>query len=185
MIDSFTAAPSACIRTLSRGEKPQGRAMHPTFLKHLLPPVLCQPSGFIWDIVAKENYVVEPNKIAEESNDYLRANSTAEEGTSGRDGGAEGPSVDTERLCRFCYGEEEEDAPTHTKGNIVGSGKLVSPCGCVGTQEFVHLSCLREWQRVARLEGQMHKASRCDVCKQPFTSQLVPLRLPDRVRLTG
>eukprot|EP00976_Prorocentrum_cordatum_P091079 1188380-Prorocentrum_minimum.AAC.1 len=143
MIDPFTPASLACLANLGR-EKPQGRAMGPMSLKNLLRPVLCQPSGLIWDLVSRENDASQYNSRAKEENDYLRANSTAEEGTSGR--GPEGASVETERLCRFCYGEEDDDAPTHAKGVAVGSGKLVSPCGCVGTQEFVHLSCLREWQ---------------------------------------
>ena len=49
---------------------------------------------------------------------------------------APAPSVSSEedeKLCRFCFEEEE--------------GELIAPCACKGGQKYVHLSCLRRWQR--------------------------------------
>ena len=82
----------------------------------------------------------------------------------------------TEISCRFCFcGEDAEP-----------EGELVSPCACLGTQvrrlgragarladthadsrparssaraqRFVHLRCLRAWQRVSQLNGSAEKA---------------------------
>ena len=38
-----------------------------------------------------------------------------------------------ERMCRYCFGGEED-------------GELISPCDCKGGQKFVHLNCLRRWR---------------------------------------
>lgn len=42
---------------------------------------------------------------------------------------------DDERLCRYCFGGPED-------------GPLISPCKCSGGQKWVHLECLRRWQRM-------------------------------------
>ena len=41
---------------------------------------------------------------------------------------------DDEMLCRYCFEGTE-------------AGPLISPCDCRGDQMYVHLSCLRRWQR--------------------------------------
>ena len=44
---------------------------------------------------------------------------------------------------------------------------LVSPCGCSGTQKWVHVGCLRQWQRVSvSSSGAVQK--KCMVCHQKF-----------------
>mmetsp|Transcript_125687 Transcript_125687/g.350124 ORF Transcript_125687/g.350124 Transcript_125687/m.350124 type:complete len:452 (-) Transcript_125687:95-1450(-) len=72
-------------------------------------------------------------------------------------------------ICRICFvgagGDDEEGQ------------QLVSPCRCEGSQKFVHLSCLRRWQRSVQLGGSNHPedAARedrhliCNVCKAPFS----------------
>jgi hypothetical protein len=40
-----------------------------------------------------------------------------------------------EEMCRYCFEGSEE-------------GELISPCKCQGGQKWVHLSCLRRWQRM-------------------------------------
>ena len=40
-----------------------------------------------------------------------------------------------EKLCRYCFDDEEY-------------GELLAPCDCAGGQKWVHLSCLRRWQRM-------------------------------------
>lgn len=79
-------------------------------------------------------------------------------------GGGEEPS------CRFCFDD-------------TSVGELISPCGCGGTQAFVHTSCLRHWQRIAQLSGQGHKALRCEVCLQSFSSSPPPLSPKDRTQV--
>ena len=47
-------------------------------------------------------------------------------------------TVDQEKMCRYCFQEE---------------GDLISPCSCKGGQKWVHLQCLRKWQRRVSLVG--------------------------------
>ncbi len=53
---------------------------------------------------------------------------------------------DEERLCRFCF-EDEADRPDEP---------LIAPCACKGGQKYVHLSCLRRWQRMVVVEQPTH-----------------------------
>lgn len=68
--------------------------------------------------------------------------------------------------CRICF-----------MGASDGEGNdLVSPCKCEGSQKWVHLHCLRRWQRAVQLEGSNHPedAQReerhriCNVCRSEF-----------------
>lgn len=61
--------------------------------------------------------------------------------------------------CRICF--EEADTP--------GGGGLISPCNCRGTQEFIHRSCLMQWQRVTMLQPNARRAYECSVCKSLFS----------------
>uniref|UniRef100_A0A7S4S5J9 RING-CH-type domain-containing protein n=1 Tax=Alexandrium monilatum TaxID=311494 RepID=A0A7S4S5J9_9DINO len=66
--------------------------------------------------------------------------------------------------CRFCL----EDAPL---------SELLAPCRCVGTGQFVHPACLREWQRQV---GNDDRASTCQSCRAPFSLPPVLVRRPSR-----
>lgn len=69
-----------------------------------------------------------------------------------------------EQMCRFCF--EGPDA-----------GELISPCRCAGGQKYVHLSCLRWWQRTVLIAQPLHpdladvdtRQRICNVCKAEFT----------------
>ena len=69
-----------------------------------------------------------------------------------------------ERLCRYCFDGEEY-------------GELLSPCDCKGGQKYVHLECLRRWQRMILVSQPTHPAfykddarhHDCNVCKAQFT----------------
>ncbi|KAH8065316.1 hypothetical protein JL721_8272 [Aureococcus anophagefferens] len=69
-----------------------------------------------------------------------------------------------EKLCRYCFDGEEE-------------GELISPCACKGGQKWVHLDCLRRWQRMVLVSqpthpmfhGEDQRQHDCNVCKQPYT----------------
>lgn len=52
---------------------------------------------------------------------------------------------DDEKICRFCFEGEEE-------------GPLISPCDCRGDQKYVHLQCLRRWQRMVLVSQPTHPA---------------------------
>ena len=60
-------------------------------------------------------------------------------------------------ICRFCL-------DNHTNST------LIAPCTCTGSAEYVHVSCLRQWQ----LSGGVG-LGRCNVCTTPFS--LRPPRL--------
>lgn len=63
--------------------------------------------------------------------------------------------------CRFCL----EEAPAET---------LLTPCNCTGTGRFVHLECLRHWQREVAGDINSERASICQTCRAPFSVQ--PIR---------
>eukprot|EP01063_Lacrimia_lanifica_P008676 TRINITY_DN15721_c0_g1_i1.p1 TRINITY_DN15721_c0_g1~~TRINITY_DN15721_c0_g1_i1.p1 ORF type:complete len:540 (+),score=181.56 TRINITY_DN15721_c0_g1_i1:70-1689(+) len=77
-------------------------------------------------------------------------------------GGDVSSSESGERMCRYCFGEE---------------GDLISPCVCKGGQKWVHLECLRRWQRMVLVsqpthpryweDDQRHRV--CNVCKTEYT----------------
>eukprot|EP00928_Gymnodinium_smaydae_P032717 TRINITY_DN23624_c0_g1_i1.p1 TRINITY_DN23624_c0_g1~~TRINITY_DN23624_c0_g1_i1.p1 ORF type:complete len:434 (+),score=104.66 TRINITY_DN23624_c0_g1_i1:103-1404(+) len=77
-----------------------------------------------------------------------------------------------EAICRICFAGDDGDGD----GDGAGAGELVSPCRCVGSQKYVHVSCLRKWQRSVQLSGSNHPAERareirhkvCNVCNTPF-----------------
>ena len=68
--------------------------------------------------------------------------------------------------CRFCFeGDEYEN--------------LISPCGCSGGQKYIHLSCLRQWQRMLIVSQPTNPSLwledirfiRCNVCLKKYTCQ--------------
>jgi len=69
-----------------------------------------------------------------------------------------------EVMCRYCFEGGE-------------AGELISPCNCSGGQKFVHLICLRRWQRIVLVSQPNHHAYYtkdmrhhvCNVCQSEFT----------------
>jgi hypothetical protein len=69
-----------------------------------------------------------------------------------------------ERICRSCFDGEDD-------------GPLVSPCNCAGGQKYVHMKCLRQWQRMVLVTQPTHpqfydrdfRHQTCNVCKAEFT----------------
>ena len=90
-------------------------------------------------------------------------------------------SDDDEAICRYCFETAEE------KGE-----ELISPCTCRGDQKYVHLSCLRRWQRIVLVSQPTHPAfydkdprhHECNVCKGHFTCE-PPTRLELMQSFTG
>lgn len=62
----------------------------------------------------------------------------------------------TERLCRICFGGEEE----------ASLGRLISPCKCKGTMKYVHLACLNAWRNASNSRGLSSESSffKCSSC---------------------
>jgi E3 ubiquitin-protein ligase DOA10 len=48
---------------------------------------------------------------------------------------------DSEVACRFC---------------LVDSGELVAPCECKGSSAWVHVGCLRQWQKSVMMTQSTH-----------------------------
>eukprot|EP00729_Bicosta_minor_P020968 gene20968-11071_t len=82
-------------------------------------------------------------------------------------GGGPDPDADDEEeedMCRYCFGGRDD-------------GPLISPCLCSGGQEFVHLDCLRRWQRMVLVSQPTHpmfyeddvRHHKCNVCMGSFT----------------
>jgi len=71
---------------------------------------------------------------------------------------------DDEPMCRFCFEGQE-------------AGELISPCNCKGGQKWVHLGCLRRWQRMVLVSQPTHPSFYsdderhhiCNVCTGEFT----------------
>lgn len=89
-----------------------------------------------------------------------------------------GPSAKTlepgpDDVCRVCFGGPL-DSPT----------TLIAPCGCKGTQRFIHPECLRAWQ--TSLLGSVasrRRARICTVCNTPYN--VLPPSLSMAARLRG
>lgn len=70
-----------------------------------------------------------------------------------------------ELICRYCFEDGSE------------GDELISPCNCSGGQKYVHLKCLRMWQRAVLVAQPTHpdfydqdtRQRICNVCKAPFT----------------
>jgi erythromycin esterase-like protein/ubiquitin-protein ligase len=88
-------------------------------------------------------------------------------GGSGGGGGGSGAAADapSASVCRFCFSSE---------------GVLIAPCMCKGSNEFLHLECLRAWQRQVVLSQPTHPKYTtnidevCGVCCEPFVGEGVP-----------
>jgi hypothetical protein len=69
-----------------------------------------------------------------------------------------------ETICRYCLEDDESE-------------NLISPCACSGGQKFVHLNCLRRWQRMVLVSQPTHPAyyeddvrhHKCNVCLAEYT----------------
>ncbi|KAJ8614210.1 hypothetical protein CTAYLR_001113 [Chrysophaeum taylorii] len=69
-----------------------------------------------------------------------------------------------EKMCRYCFEGAE-------------AGELINPCECKGGQRWVHLECLRRWQRMVLVSQPTHpmfhgdelRHQSCGICKTEFT----------------
>lgn len=66
--------------------------------------------------------------------------------------------------CRYC---------------LMSDNKLIKPCSCKGTNQWVHLECLKKWQKTAILSQSTHPKYQtnietiCNVCQQPFNFKTI------------
>lgn len=78
------------------------------------------------------------------------------------DSGADNP------VCRLCWNEA---------GDPTEGWQLVSPCGCKGSIQFIHLRCLHAWQACLWSQGERTRTLSCDVCKQKYAQSCVSLQI--------
>ena len=91
--------------------------------------------------------------------------------------------AEEERICRYCFAGPDDDD---------NDEELISPCQCKGGQKWVHLSCLRKWQRLVLVSQPTHprfyaddpRHHTCNVCKAAFTCA-PPTRLELMSSFTG
>lgn len=90
---------------------------------------------------------------------------------------------EAEQTCRICLETSPlfmTNASKLSESALLDEDRLISPCGCSGTQAFVHFKCLRKWQSVvmaSRRAGANHTpALICSVCTQKFS--VAPPRPP-------
>ena len=86
----------------------------------------------------------------------------------------ESKEINSTKLCRICYGEEE-----------TSDNPLVQPCICSGSMKYIHLNCLKTWINTSvniKLESTeycnvyTYKPAECELCKTTF---------PDFIRHKG
>lgn len=75
------------------------------------------------------------------------------------------PSVvlEEDKFCRICF-----DGP-----GVEKELELISPCKCIGSQKYIHVGCLEQWQdTICRGNGAGDKRSmECGVCKATWQYQ--------------
>jgi len=71
----------------------------------------------------------------------------------------------SDKACRYCLSD---------------NGELIMPCQCKGSNAYVHLGCLRVWQKSVILTQSTHPRYQnninevCNVCEQPFKDEYKP-----------
>eukprot|EP00977_Amphora_coffeiformis_P018894 scaffold6781_cov204-Amphora_coffeaeformis.AAC.9 len=107
---------------------------------------------------------------------------------------------DCHALCRFCFEgadeqqqqQQQEDDRTAIRSSMMTCPteqdyRLVAPCHCRGSSEYVHIACLRQWQHHATHASSSVVVNRaahlCSVCTAPYA--LPPLAHTRRLRTIG
>ncbi|XP_041460185.1 E3 ubiquitin-protein ligase MARCHF8-like isoform X2 [Lytechinus variegatus] len=63
-------------------------------------------------------------------------------------------------VCRIC----------HDVTDVSGNKKLITPCGCTGSAQYIHKQCLQKW---TRLKG----ASTCEICNKSYQKKYVKFKM--------
>mmetsp|Transcript_2217 Transcript_2217/g.5118 ORF Transcript_2217/g.5118 Transcript_2217/m.5118 type:complete len:400 (-) Transcript_2217:4150-5349(-) len=96
----------------------------------------------------------EPPENPFESNDTPRNAPERNTGTANRDSGIqESRSSDTNKTCRICFQDQEEDG--------FWQSRLISPCLCRGTMQYVHIECLNQWRLNSPSSSAFYKCPQC------------------------
>jgi len=94
------------------------------------------------------------------------------------------PPVDTtaeNKTCRICWeqgaivGDENENQEL-VQGE--DGNQMIEGCGCSGSQKYVHIACLRRWQKYVQPPS---RAEICTVCTQRYRLQPLPRPFADLI----
>ncbi|RIA99398.1 hypothetical protein C1645_747237 [Glomus cerebriforme] len=74
------------------------------------------------------------------------------------------------KICKICHEPEEFQPPQDEEAvisysNSYDKGKLISPCKCKGSLQYVHIDCLNQWRHSNVREEASY---RCEVCKYEY-----------------
>ncbi|CAB4391082.1 unnamed protein product [Rhizophagus irregularis] len=69
------------------------------------------------------------------------------------------------KFCKICQESEESSSSNVLDFETYKKGKLISPCKCKGSLQYVHIGCLNQWRHSnVRAEA----SYRCEVCKYEY-----------------
>lgn len=74
-------------------------------------------------------------------------------------------SAQQSKFCKICQESEESGSSNALDSETYEKGKLISPCKCKGSLQYVHIGCLNQWRHSnVRAEA----SYRCEVCKYEY-----------------
>jgi hypothetical protein len=78
------------------------------------------------------------------------------------------PQAETSRTCRICFESVHPEVDSKTGRTIYGGddseeGHLIRPCGCKGSQKYVHELCLKAYRHYRPLEASYLTCPTCGV----------------------
>lgn len=85
--------------------------------------------------------------------------------------GAQASKGSFEKVCRFCYGTEDEFPGDAPDGDHFPEKALVSPCACRGSSRWVHYGCLHTWE-MNKFGMEHQKPFRCGICHGPYVGRV-------------
>jgi hypothetical protein len=72
------------------------------------------------------------------------------------------------KFCKICHESEESDSSAEElieSQETYKKGKLISPCKCKGSLQYVHIGCLEQWRHS---DVRAEASYRCEVCKYEY-----------------
>ena len=104
----------------------------------------------------QENSQEQPQENSQEqpqenSQEQPQENSQEQLERESSESNSQNETLSSEKICRICYDDQKEE-------------KLISPCKCSGSVQWVHHSCLQKWIDIS------HK-NECSTCKYTYQYQ--------------
>ena len=105
------------------------------------------------------------NSVAGENQDATQQDHATEESLIRRAASDVQESEDDRPRDRESSDRQDDSGHLQT---VLHQDQLIAPCNCTGSSEWVHVRCLRQWQRQALISAQYRHAHRCNVCTSPY-----------------